>query len=124
MDQKEFYSDYNGFLHYYDLKGLPMSQADFDLAEREYAEAVISGNSTPEIDQRPPATPGDETLRRVLRGEDVNAPIFQTLRPEEINFVLGSAGVPNAGAPLVNPLDYREFSLSGPCEPATNGVWP
>ncbi len=103
MDEKGFYESYNGFLHYYELKSLAMSQADFDLAEREYAQAVLSGNAAPEVDARLPATPGDGTLWQVLRGEDVNLPTFQNLNPKEINFVLASAGVPNAGAPLVNP---------------------
>jgi hypothetical protein len=104
LDGSSFYKEYNASLHYFDLQKHPMPNQEFDEAQKEYAGAILLGNTPPEVSLALPARASLDggAVMAALRG-DIDKPIFNTLRPEDINVALAVAGIETANGPLINP---------------------
>ena len=102
IESQAFISEHGEYYGYYQQKNSPMSQPQFDDAEKIYFGAVSLGNVPPQVDSNSRAAVGDGTIVRALRGS-ADSPIYTALRPDEINLVLSVAGAAPAGGPLVNP---------------------
>jgi hypothetical protein len=102
LENQTFYSQYGEYYRYYEQKHLPMAEPQFDEAEKVYLGAMSLGSVPPQVDSNVNAAFGDGIITRAVRGS-ANTRIYTALPPDEINFVLATAGAPPAGGPLVNP---------------------